>query len=139
MQEDPLLYSFGEEWEVEEDDTTSDNKIRELIDFERISIDDDDAVEGHMHDFNTTSENGRTESSFTSNSCLSRKNPSQEVKVNGVDVNEAGSSSYMNLKDEELEVSFAKVEANEIKIVNKNYFGLYSSFGIHREMISDKV
>lgn len=45
----------------------------------------------------------------------------------------------MNLKDEELEVSFAKVEASEIKIVNKNYFGLYSSFGIHREMISDKV
>ncbi|XP_002513022.2 probable protein arginine N-methyltransferase 3 [Ricinus communis] len=27
----------------------------------------------------------------------------------------------------------------EIKKVNENYFGAYSSFGIHREMISDKV
>ncbi|KAL7599871.1 hypothetical protein Lser_V15G23467 [Lactuca serriola] len=28
---------------------------------------------------------------------------------------------------------------HEIVIVNKNYFGSYGSFGIHREMISDKV
>lgn len=29
--------------------------------------------------------------------------------------------------------------AKDIKKVNDNYFGAYSSFGIHREMISDKV
>ena len=29
--------------------------------------------------------------------------------------------------------------AKDIKKVNENYFGAYSSFEIHREMISDKV
>ncbi|XP_058226018.1 probable protein arginine N-methyltransferase 3 [Rhododendron vialii] len=139
MQEDPLLYSFGEDWEVEDEDTTSDNKITELIDFERICIDDDNTVEGPMFDFKTASENGRAESASASNSCLNGMNPYQEVKVSSVDVNKSGLPSDMNSTDKDLEVSFAKVEANEIKNVNKNYFGLYSSFGIHREMISDKV
>ncbi|XXG41195.1 hypothetical protein AAC387_Pa01g1713 [Persea americana] len=31
------------------------------------------------------------------------------------------------------------VSAKEIKNVNESYFGAYSSFGIHREMLSDKV
>ncbi|KAK8942968.1 putative protein arginine N-methyltransferase 3 [Platanthera zijinensis] len=38
-----------------------------------------------------------------------------------------------------LKVSFANVVSREIKNVNENYFGSYGSFGIHREMISDKV
>ncbi|XP_068657978.1 probable protein arginine N-methyltransferase 3 [Aristolochia californica] len=42
-------------------------------------------------------------------------------------------------KDKSLKVSFANVAAREFKIVHENYFGVYSSFGIHREMISDKV
>lgn len=140
MQEDPLLYSFGEDWEVEDEGTTSsDYKIAELIDFGRICIDEDNAVEGPMFDFNTASENGRTESAFAFNSCLNGMNPYQEVEVSSVDVNKASLPSDMNSTDKDLEVSIAKVEANEIRKVNKNYFGLYSSFGIHREMISDKV
>ncbi|PKA58488.1 putative protein arginine N-methyltransferase 3 [Apostasia shenzhenica] len=42
-------------------------------------------------------------------------------------------------KDRKLKVSFANVAAREIKNVNEDYFGSYSSFGIHREMIGDKV
>ncbi|CAI9765041.1 unnamed protein product [Fraxinus pennsylvanica] len=37
------------------------------------------------------------------------------------------------------EVASASDRANQIRDINKNYFGSYSSFGIHKEMISDKV
>lgn len=46
---------------------------------------------------------------------------------------------HQKQKDKSLKVSFANVAAKEIKKVNDNYFGAYGSFGIHREMISDKV
>ncbi|CAL5330568.1 unnamed protein product [Camellia sinensis] len=136
MQEDPLLYSFGEDCEVEEEDTASVENIKDQINFERIYIDDDDvALGGHLYEFNTSFENGEKEIASTSNSCLNMTNPSQEVKVNGVDIEESDRKS----KDKNLRVCFAKVMANEIKKVDKNYFGSYSSFGIHREMLSDKV
>lgn len=42
-----------------------------------------------------------------------------------------------NKKD--LKVTFAEVAKREARNVNKDYFGSYSAFGIHREMLSDKV
>ncbi|GFS38944.1 protein arginine methyltransferase 3 [Actinidia rufa] len=76
MQEDPLLYSFGEYYESEDEDTTA-----------KIAV-----------------------------------------------------SSHGKSKDKHWEICSAKAAVtNEIKNVNKNYFGSYSSFAIHREMISDKV
>ncbi|GFY92374.1 protein arginine methyltransferase 3 [Actinidia rufa] len=130
LQEDSLLYSFGEE-DCEEEYTTSVNKARELINF-----DDDNALEGHLCDYKTSCENGKMENGSTSNRLLNMKNPSHEVKVNGVDVKEACCS---DIKSEDKDLSCAKMVTPEIKNVNKNYFGLYSSFGIHREMISDKI
>ena len=41
--------------------------------------------------------------------------------------------------DRQLKITRASVTAKEIKSVDDNYFGSYSSFGIHREMIGDKV
>ncbi|KAJ7522783.1 hypothetical protein O6H91_18G026300 [Diphasiastrum complanatum] len=38
-----------------------------------------------------------------------------------------------------LKVSFAPVADTEVRNVNKSYFKSYSEFGIHREMLSDKV
>ncbi|KAG0556222.1 hypothetical protein KC19_11G036100 [Ceratodon purpureus] len=39
----------------------------------------------------------------------------------------------------DLKVTFAEVAKREARNVNKDYFGSYSAFGIHREMLSDKV
>lgn len=39
----------------------------------------------------------------------------------------------------DLKVTFAEVAKREARNVNKDYFGSYSTFGIHREMLSDKV
>jgi protein arginine N-methyltransferase 3 len=41
--------------------------------------------------------------------------------------------------DRQLKITRASVTAKEIKTVDDNYFGSYSSFGIHREMLGDKV
>ena len=70
---------------------------------------------------------------------LNVTNPS-EVIIDGVDATEDCCSSDRKSKDKHLEICSAKAAVtNEIKNVNKNYFGSYSSFAIHREMISDKV
>ncbi|XP_062194581.1 probable protein arginine N-methyltransferase 3 [Phragmites australis] len=41
--------------------------------------------------------------------------------------------------DTQLKVARASVNAKAIKSVDDNYFGSYSAFGIHREMLGDKV
>ncbi|XP_052190178.1 probable protein arginine N-methyltransferase 3 isoform X2 [Diospyros lotus] len=124
IQDDPLLYSFSDNYEPEDEDTATVDKITDLVTSESI----------HIADANRSEE-----IASTSSSCLSMINPLEEANNNGAIVKENGCLCDRKLKDEHLGVSFAKVVANEIKKVNKNYFGSYSSFGIHREMISDKV
>ncbi|TVU02120.1 hypothetical protein EJB05_52387, partial [Eragrostis curvula] len=46
---------------------------------------------------------------------------------------------HHEMNDSHLKVARASVNAKAIKTVDDNYFGSYSSFGIHREMLSDKV
>lgn len=43
------------------------------------------------------------------------------------------------VNDSQLKVARNSVNAKAIKTVDDNYFGSYSSFGIHREMLGDKV
>ncbi|KAL6854562.1 hypothetical protein ACP4OV_019124 [Aristida adscensionis] len=51
-----------------------------------------------------------------------------------------GSGSLAQVQnDKQLKVARASVNAKAIKTVDDNYFGSYSSFGIHREMLGDKV
>ncbi|CAG7882416.1 unnamed protein product [Brassica rapa] len=45
----------------------------------------------------------------------------------------------VNGKDEEARVCDGRLAGRNIRKVNENYFGSYSSFGIHKDMISDKV
>ncbi|KAL6989722.1 Protein arginine N-methyltransferase 3 [Sarracenia purpurea var. burkii] len=139
MQEDPLLYSFGEDYEPEDEYVTSVETFSDLINFDRICNDDDTALEACLFDFNASSENGRKEIASSSNGCLNTTNLSEEVKVSAIVVKEDDGSSDIMSKDRHLEVCVAKEATNEIKKVNRNYFRSYSSFGIHREMISDKV
>lgn len=48
-----------------------------------------------------------------------------------------GLSTNKDKKD--LKVTFAEVARRELRNMNEDYFGSYSAFGIHREMLSDKV
>ncbi|KAK1292576.1 putative protein arginine N-methyltransferase 3 [Acorus calamus] len=58
---------------------------------------------------------------------------------NGVDAKENCGALKQKGRNKHLRVSFVNVAAREIKNVNDSYFGAYGSFGIHKEMISDKV
>lgn len=66
-------------------------------------------------------------------------NQFEKCKSNNIDAGSGNGELRHMLKDCNLKVSFANVVAREIKNVNENYFGSYGSFGVHREMISDKV
>ncbi|ERM98123.1 probable protein arginine N-methyltransferase 3 [Amborella trichopoda] len=63
----------------------------------------------------------------------------QNEIIKGMDVRQSSQVPSKKSKDKSLKVSFANVMAREIKNVNESYFGSYSSFSIHKEMISDKV
>ncbi|KAG7948561.1 hypothetical protein I3843_13G014000 [Carya illinoinensis] len=121
MKDDSLLYNFGEDEEGEDDYAAPIDKeelIRDLKSYEDISIDDDHT--------DTCDKSGM-------------KVLSASKDKNGVSSVEHAGSTGGKLKETHLRASFPTVIAKEIKNVNDNYFGAYSSFGIHREMISDKV
>ncbi|KAF0895122.1 hypothetical protein E2562_006829 [Oryza meyeriana var. granulata] len=52
---------------------------------------------------------------------------------------ECSGSLAQELSDKQLKIARASAAARGIKSVDDNYFGSYSSFGIHREMLGDKV
>ncbi|KAI3814805.1 hypothetical protein L1987_14450 [Smallanthus sonchifolius] len=110
MEEDHLLYSFDEDEEVDDDDV-----VRNLDGVEKMCIDDTADLESYVSNCKLENDvNGATSSSISVN--------------NGVSSDEKKSNSL-----------FVNAVNRGIMIVNKNYFGSYSSFGIHKEMISDKV
>lgn len=63
----------------------------------------------------------------------------QTTMAGGVPVKQDVGTSQTVCKDKRLRVHFSNASARNIKSVNEDYFGSYGSFGIHREMISDKV
>ncbi|KAE8038434.1 hypothetical protein FH972_010945 [Carpinus fangiana] len=141
MKDDSLLYSFGEDEEGEDNCTASVDKeelMRDLENFEEISIDDENAGDTTVFSSDTCDKNGGIIVS-ASNDYSHTASSLEKVVVNGVDSREHADSSVGKLKDKPLRASFPTLIAKDIKNVNKNYFGAYSSFGIHREMISDKV
>lgn len=116
-QDDPLLYSFTED---EEDD---DEMTRENLPFHP----------------NQNKENGVEDCSSTSHGYLNA--PSN---LEGEIENTVKTTETLGLKDEKQEdIQFKLARRNfdrkDIKNANESYFGSYSSFGIHKEMLSDKV
>lgn len=141
MQEDPLLYSFSQDEEGEDDDATALEKeeiMRDLREFGEICIDDGDIIDALASDFDTLNED-RREGASASNGYYGMENISEKEIGSCIGAKEHVGSFKRKPKDKHLRVSFANVVSKEIKNVNENYFGAYSSFGIHREMISDKV
>ncbi|XP_059312353.1 probable protein arginine N-methyltransferase 3 [Lycium ferocissimum] len=130
LNEDALLYSFDEDDEGEDDMDDMPVDKEELIkDFEQISIDGDDFTFETEENKPTVSCRSGEKSASMTDSTLS----------NGIVAAETGVSSYRKPNVQDSSLYIAKVAANKIKDVNKSYFGGYSSYGIHRDMISDKV
>ncbi|KAJ8428769.1 hypothetical protein Cgig2_010773 [Carnegiea gigantea] len=141
MEGDSLLYSFDQDEDFEEDesipvvDQEELMKIREEVG--NVCIDDEIMVNADACTSLTSNGKGMKDLASTSDSSVNATSSSQKDKVNGICVEH--DSSYKRQTDTPLKVSFANVAASEIRKVNESYFGSYSSFGIHREMLSDKV
>ncbi|KAJ6818497.1 putative protein arginine N-methyltransferase 3 [Iris pallida] len=138
MVDDALLHSFACD-EDDEDFTASISKeelMRELMNNEGINdlsngihgIDRDDSELDIPHKIERKETHGENMSDH------SGRTMSNDI-IGGNTLGEL----HQKQKDKSLRVSFANIAAREIKTVNENYFGAYGSFGIHREMISDKV
>lgn len=136
MQDDPLLYSFDEEGE--DNHMTLDDQeelMRDLRNIDEMCIEDTDTLEKSAHGYG---ENGAKEVASTSSSHENMGNSSKMEMVNG-DSEERVGSSDGKPSDKHSKASIMNLVDKDIKKANANYFGAYSSFGIHREMISDKV
>ncbi|KAF8403658.1 hypothetical protein HHK36_011762 [Tetracentron sinense] len=145
MLEDSLLHTFAEDEDAEDDYNTSVDReelmmdLGSSVDLKMICIDDENALDAVPSNPDTTNKNDWKDASCAFNGFLNTENPLEKAVVNGIEAKENIASSDKKQKNKHLRVSFANVFAKEIKNVNENYFGAYSSFGIHREMISDKV
>lgn len=142
MEDDSLLYSFSEDDECQDEFTRSTDEeelMRNLGSFEKIHIDYENNIDPHASDFVNPLENGvKVVDDDENNNNLGTEIPLEKVIVNGGDRKHVVTSERKT-NDTHLIVSPAKAVENKIINSNKNYFGSYSSFGIHREMISDKV
>ncbi|KAJ0263883.1 protein arginine N-methyltransferase 3 [Hirschfeldia incana] len=123
-QEDSLLYSFAddeEEEEGEEEGLDREDLIEDLRKLGDLSIVDDEAI-GES----SVSNNGKCKDVSLVSDCRDLGQSSADGLV-------------VNGKGKEPGVCDGRLVGRNIRKVNENYFGSYSSFGIHREMISDKV
>lgn len=128
MVDDALLYSFSIEEDEEEVDppVTKEDILSELMNDGEIP-----EIYNRCHGILDT------EKPQTS-ACLDSRRHAEDL-ASFFEKSEINGESTQKRKDRQLTVSFANVVAREIKNVNENYFSSYGSFGIHKEMISDKV
>ncbi|MBA0746317.1 hypothetical protein Gogos_008850, partial [Gossypium gossypioides] len=138
MQEDSLLYSFDGGEEDEDECNTSFEKEEIVKDFGSVCIDDDDTAEETELNAETYNKDKKTVM-VCPNGHLSLASSSKRMTENGLDYGESARSVESDLKDKQSRVYIADVIGKDIKKVNDSYFGSYSSFGIHRDMISDKI
>ncbi|XP_071722088.1 probable protein arginine N-methyltransferase 3 [Rutidosis leptorrhynchoides] len=131
IQDDSLLYSFSDDEDGEDDFTVSVNKeeiMKDLISMEDMSIDDEIHGGKVAKDADAYKENEENDVASSSNGYLNVESSSGLARsCNGEPANK------------HLIISRANRAAKSINIVNEDYFGSYSSFGIHRDMLSDKV
>ncbi|XP_054814524.1 probable protein arginine N-methyltransferase 3 [Prosopis cineraria] len=140
IQDDSLLYSFDESEEIEDEQFTPINEeelVGDLKNSEEICGGDQNTVEKmvlNADDFDMTSVKG------TTNSVNDIDSPSSWDKdlINDKDSRGFLSSNDKNQEGHLTSISSSRLAKHVMK-VNENYFGAYSSFGIHREMLSDKV
>ncbi|XP_022966973.1 probable protein arginine N-methyltransferase 3 isoform X2 [Cucurbita maxima] len=112
-EDDPILYSFAEDEEDDDISPITNNLQR-----------------------NTDS---NCDCSSTSHGYLNTPSNLEAVIENTVKATETLKLNDKTQEDDQLKITRRNFYSKDIKNVNESYFGSYSSFGIHREMLSDKV
>ncbi|GER46302.1 protein arginine n-methyltransferase [Striga asiatica] len=131
LQDDSLLYSFDEDEEDEEDALPLDREELEsyISQIEPIDMRDEGTSDISASELVIPCENGGNVTA----------KPLEGLIVDKGCTTAEASLPCRNRKNETNVKSSIKIASDQIKNINKNYFNSYSSFGIHREMISDKV
>lgn len=131
MQDDSLLYSFAEDEEGEDEQISliDEDLMRDLKNTEEIYGDGQNSVENAVVNDDACDVSSRKETASVSDKEL---------------INGKGSRGCVSSIDKDPEEGYLMANsrnhiAKHIKKANESYFGSYSSFGIHREMLSDKV
>lgn len=134
------MHNFFEDDECEEDYNViaDDDELVRIWNTEKLKIDDESDLETVAPACNTSSKDRSKQSVCASATHSTLEVPSDKVTVSSC-YSSNGGPSFGNPNKKPLRNSPAKISENEILNVNRSYFGSYSSFGIHREMISDKV
>lgn len=126
MENDHLLFSFDED--VDDDEDMVEN-------LDTMSIDDKMDLETYASNFELLKSCKENEvASVSENNGASSSNGAAVKSCNA----EKG-GAYDKVSNDKKSITFSVNVDRDIMIVNKDYFGSYSSFGIHKEMISDKV
>ncbi|XP_061351154.1 probable protein arginine N-methyltransferase 3 isoform X2 [Gastrolobium bilobum] len=130
--DDSLLYSFGE---YEEDE---DEQIALIDEDEQIALIDEDLIRDLKDTEETFFVDQNAETASVSDDHMKWASSSDKELISGKD-SRGCVSSIKDPEEGRLMANSQNHIAKHIKVVNENYFGSYSSFGIHREMLSDKV
>lgn len=141
MQDDSLLYNFGEfdEGEDEQPSIMDEDIVRDLKNALETNGVDQDAVKKLVVDDRADDVFKRKETASVSDEHSNLPSSSDKKLVNGKDSRVCVSSIDKDQEEGSLMGNPHNHIATHIKKVNESYFGSYSSFGIHREMLSDKV
>ena len=138
-EDDPLLYSFAE---AEEDDDISPitNNHQRNTDTNGGNCNTDEINRASLpFHLNRSNENEMADCSSTSHGYLNTPSNLEVVIENTVKATETLELNDKTQEDDRLKITRRNFYSKDIKNVNESYFGSYSSFGIHREMLSDKV
>lgn len=141
MQEDSLLYSFSGDEDGEDVSTSFEKEelLKYLGNIEEICINDEDSEENLDIHNDISDRKVSKDVSLTSNGDLTKETSVEKGTANGIVSGRMVGSYDKNMKDKHSRVSIMNLVARDARKVNESYFGSYSSFGIHREMLGDKV
>ncbi|XP_068666391.1 probable protein arginine N-methyltransferase 3 [Aristolochia californica] len=145
MSEDAFLHSFGgDEDDRDECTPTVDREefLREVDyvkDFAKICLVDENVLDAVLYELDYVHGPFKKVHEEVHEVPIAAYKAQNVIAGNGIPGGELGRFPAWERKDNSLKGSFANVAARVIKNVDENYFGTYSSFGSHREMISEMV
>lgn len=142
LQEDSLLYSFGDDGEGEDDCPIVVQKEElavEMKNLGRMLIDGEKLLEEVVSPSVPVDGSGLKEVASVPTNDLGTAGSAKNAASNAANVRAQICLSNGKDEDKKFSSSFKNLAAKNVRRVNESYFGAYSSFGIHRDMLSDKV
>lgn len=141
LEDDAVLYSFDDD---DEDDSFSvDPTEPALSQFEHLKV-DEGCSSMHTSECDSSTlengcQNGAKVINYDHHNGTDGENQFDMLIADDVTDISNGALALKRTTDDKRSASYSRSSPDDIERTNKSYFSSYSSFGIHRDMISDKV